>query len=178
RRGEATTLCYASIERKKQMKARWRKGLRGIAVLGLLLEAAAGRAQTPQQTIPASEEAPTPIVSVRIVDAEGRVLGENPARLPIEIGKPLDRGKVAESLRILYATGDYAELKAVVAPEEGGERLEFVARENLFFNQVRIEGLTEPPSESSAAAAMQLSLGQTYRKQAVAEGLERLRETL
>ena len=53
-----------------------------------------------------------------------------------------------------------------------------MARENLFFNQVRIEGLTAPPSDASAAAAMQLTLGQTYRQAAVTEALERLRETL
>jgi len=56
--------------------------------------------------------------------------------------------------------------------------LDFVVRENLFFNQVRIEGLTAPPSDASAAAAMQLTLGQTYRQAAVNEALERLRETL
>jgi outer membrane protein assembly factor BamA len=56
--------------------------------------------------------------------------------------------------------------------------LDFVVRENLFFNQVSIEGLTAPPSDASAAAAMQLALGQPYRQAAVNEGLERLRETL
>ncbi|MGH9677473.1 MAG: POTRA domain-containing protein, partial [Candidatus Acidiferrum sp.] len=135
-------------------------------------------AQTPQEEAAASEETRPGVLGVSIVNDEGRVLVEAPAGLPIEIGKPLDRGKVAESLRTLYATGDYAELRAIVVRDEGGVRLEFVARENLFFNQVRIEGLAEPPSESSAAAAMQLALGQTYRKQTVEEGLERLRETL
>src|SRR4029077_8034878 len=52
------------------------------------------------------------------------------------------------------------------------------ARENVFFNQVRIEGLSAPPSEASAAAAMQLTLGQPYRKSLVTEALERLKETL
>src|SRR5216683_4077511 len=59
-----------------------------------------------------------------------------------------------------------------------GVRLDFVVRQNLFFNQVRIEGLTAPPSDASAAAAMQLTLGQAYRRAAVDEALERLLETL
>src|SRR5712692_2955538 len=59
-----------------------------------------------------------------------------------------------------------------------GVRLDFVVRENLFFNQVRIEGLKAPPSDASAAAAMQLALGQTYRRAAVDEAVERLQETL
>src|SRR5437764_4517069 len=39
-------------------------------------------------------------------------------------------------------------------------------------------GLAPPPTEASAAAAMQIGLGQTYRKQIVDEALERLQETL
>jgi len=90
----------------------------------------------------------------------------------------MDRERVAESLRALYRTGDYADLRAVLTPEADGARLDFVVRENLFFNQVRIEGLSAPPSEASAAAAMQIALGQTYRRATVDEALERLRETL
>jgi len=96
----------------------------------------------------------------------------------VETGKALERGKIAESLRALYRTGDYADLRAVVTPVADGVRLDFVVRENFFFNQVRIEGLAAPPSDASAAAAMQLTLGQTYRRAAVNEALERLRETL
>src|SRR5437016_14597325 len=101
-----------------------------------------------------------------------------PAGITVQTGKPLDRAKIAESLRSLYRTGDYADLRAVVTPEADGARLDFVVRENLFFNQVRIEGLSAPPSEASAAAAMQIALGQTYRRAIVDEALERLRKAL
>ena len=124
------------------MKACWGNGWRGIVALALLFVAGVARAQTPQEVSGASPEAQAPVVRVRIVSEEGRVLSEAPAGLSIEIGKPLDRSKVAESLRALYGTGDYAELRAVAWRVEGGVRLDFVARENLFFNQVRIEGLT------------------------------------
>ena len=93
-------------------------------------------------------------------------------------GTTLDRRKIAESLRALYRLGDYADLQAAVTPVADGVRLDFVVRENLFFNEVRIEGLMAPPSDASAAAAMQLTLGQTYRRAVVDEALERLRETL
>lgn len=119
------------------------------------------------------------VVAIRIVrESDGKVLAESPSGVSVEIGKPLDREKVAESLRALYKTGDYANLMAVVTPVTDGVRLDFVARENLFFNLVRFEGLEPPPTEASAAAAMQIGLGQTYRKQTVDEALERLRETL
>src|SRR6266853_2278453 len=161
------------------MKSGWNYGLRGIVALALLTGAAPTRGQTPQDTSVAdrTKEEPT-IVAIRIVKEDGQVLSESPAGITVETGKARDRGKIAESLRTLYRTGEYADLRAVVTPVTDGVRLDFVVRENLFFNRVRIEGLTAPPSESSAAAAMQLALGQTYRKASVDEALERLRETL
>jgi len=81
-------------------------------------------------------------------------------------------------LRLLYKTGDYSDLRATITPVSGGVRLDFVARENLFFNQVLIDGLTSPPSEASAVAATQLNLGQIYRAELVDEAADRLRDTL
>src|SRR6202030_3041873 len=92
--------------------------------------------------------------------------------------QPPDRTKVAQSLRLLYKTGDYSDLRAVLPTVPEGVRLDFVARENLFFNQVLIDGLVPPPSEASAVAATQLNLGQTYRAELVDEAAERLRDTL
>lgn len=161
------------------MKLRWANGLRGIAAFALLMGAAGTHAQTPPQNsfAESSKEEPK-IRAIRIVKEDGHVLSESPTGIQVEIGKPLDRGQIAESLRALYKTGDYADVRAVVTPVDEGVQLDFVVRENFFFNQVRIEGLTAPPSEASAAAAMQLALGQTYRKAAVDESLERLRATL
>ncbi len=161
------------------MKSGWNYGLRGIVALALLTGAAPTRGQTPQDTSVAdrTKEEPT-IVAIRIVKEDGQVLSESPAGITVETGKTLDREKIAESLRTLYRTGEYADLRAVVTPVTDGERLDFVVRENLFFNRVRIEGLTAPPSDSSAAAAMQLALGQAYRRTVLDEALDRLRETL
>src|SRR2546427_913384 len=161
------------------MKSSWTMGLRGIVALALLTGAAPARGQTPQDTSVAGSAKEEPkIVAIRIVKEDGQVLSESPSGIAVETGKALDREKIAESLRALYRTGDYADLRAVVTPVTDGVRLDFVVRENLFFNRVRIEGLTAPPSDSSAAAAMQLALGQTYRRAAVDEALEKLRETL
>src|SRR5882724_11580299 len=161
------------------MKSGVANGLRGIFALALLTGAAPTRAQAPPSTSVTSIEKEEPkIVAIRIVKEDGQVLPDSPSGVAVETGKALDRGKIADSLRALYRTGDYADLRAVVTPVAHGVRLDFVVRENLFFNQVRIEGLTAPPSDASAAAAMQLTLGQTYRQVAVNEALERLRETL
>jgi outer membrane protein insertion porin family len=152
--------------------------MRGIVAFALLTGALVARAQTPQEIPSANSTTEPTVVQVRVVKEDGQVLSEAPTGLAIETGKPLDRRKVAESLRVLYRTGDYADLRAVITPVSEGVRLDFVAQENLFFNQVRIQGLVAPPSDSSAAAVMQLGLGRTYRKATVSEGLERLREAL
>src|SRR6266853_1589942 len=149
------------------MKSGVANGLRVIFALALLTGAGPTRAQAPPSTSVTSVEKEEPnIVAIRIVREDGQVLSDSPSGIAVETGKVLDRGKIAESLR------------AVVTPVADGVRLDFVVRENLFFNQVRIEGLSAPPSEASAAAAMQLTLGQTYRQVAVNEALERLPETL
>src|SRR5258707_1288939 len=161
------------------MKLSWANGLRGIAALALLTGAAPAHGQVPPETATGEVAKEEPkIVAIRIVKENGQVLSDAPSGIAVETGNTLDRRKIAESLRALYRLGDYAYLQAVVTPVADGMRLDFVVRENLFFNQVRIEGLTAPPSDASAAAAMQLTLGQPYRKVIVDEALERLRETL
>jgi outer membrane protein assembly factor BamA len=168
------------------MKLGRANGLRGLLALALLSGAARTPAQIPKNDAAnvgaqdaTKEDSQAPIVvGTRIVAEDGRVLTETVKGINVEVGKPLDRAKVAESLRMLYRTGDYADLRAEIATVAGGVRLDFVGRENLYFNQVLIDGLITPPSEASAAAATQLNLGQTYEPELVEEAAERLRDTL
>src|ERR1700730_13776865 len=166
------------------MKAHCGKRLRNIAAAALLMGVALGTARAQQGTparevsSPASQNTANTaetVVAVRIVTEDGRVLSEAPAGLAVSIGKPLDREQVAESIRALYRTGDYADVRAVSTPVDGGVRVDFVVREQLFFNQVIIRGLVSPPTEASAIAAVQLPLGEPYQPEAVNEGLERRR---
>lgn len=53
-----------------------------------------------------------------------------------------------------------------------------MVKENLFINQVIVEGVKPPPSDSSAVAAMQLSLGQTYYARDIDDAMARLLDTL
>lgn len=125
------------------------------------------------------EKAAVPnVVAIRLVKEDGREIAGVPGGLPVEVGKPLEPEKVAAALRVLYQTGDYADLRAVTYPDQGGVRLDFVVAENLYVNQVIIEGLIAPPSDSSAAAAMQLSLGQTFHEADVVDATNRLLDTL
>jgi outer membrane protein insertion porin family len=160
------------------MKLRCFIGLRGIAVFALLLVAGRSYAQTQAEAKPQPPAAEAPVIAVRIVTEDGRVLSESPKGLLVEIGKPFDRDQVARSLRALYGLGEYTDLKALVTPVGSGVRLDFVVRESLFFNRVLIEGLTPPPTDTAAAAAMQITLGRPFRQEDVDEGLARLRDVL
>src|SRR5215469_4152629 len=160
----------------ERMKCRWSKDLRMILLLAAALGGARLHAQTAQESVNAN---PAPkVVEVRVVSDAGQVVLAQPPGLAVQVGAPLQPAEVAASLRTLYQSGNYADLRAVSYPEGDGVRLDFIAKENLYFSQVLIRGLKPPPTEASAVASMQLSLGQTYREQDVKDAVERLRETL
>jgi outer membrane protein insertion porin family len=161
----------------ERMKCRWNNGLQAILLLGLTLGGARLHAQTNPES-QAAKPAEPKLSSVRVVTEDGKVLQAQLQALPVQVGEPLRPEQVAASIRRLYQTGNYADLRAVTYPEGDGVRLDFVARENLYFNQILIKGLTPPPTEASAVAAMQLSLGQTYHEQDVKDAVERLRDAL
>jgi len=158
------------------MKLRWDNGLRGLTLL--LLSGGAVWVCPPAD----SQEqvaAPAPIIrEIRMVKDGDGVLTSNPPEIAEKVGALLDRDQVASSIRTLYQTGDFADIRAVVTNVTDGVRLDFVVRENLFINQVVILGLKPPPTEASAAGAMQLSLGQTYRSSDVDDAVTRLKDTL
>ena len=54
------------------------------------------------------------------------------------------------SLRELFRTGRYADVRAELTDVPGGVRLDFVVRQNFYINRVQIEGLREPPGEALA----------------------------
>ncbi|PYU05031.1 MAG: hypothetical protein DMG34_09180 [Acidobacteria bacterium] len=124
-----------------------------------------------------ADQAPV-VGEVRIVSEDGKVLEASTSAISVEVGKPLDREKVAASLKSLYRTGVYSDIRAISERVEGGICVDFVVRENLFFNQVIVVGLKPPPSEASAAAAMQITLGDAFRKQTLDEALDRLKARL
>jgi len=153
-------------------------GLRVFLLLSVFLGGRAacaqgGAAEQKLGPLPAS-----PVQEIRIVEEGGKVLKVDPVGIAVALGKPLDRDDVAASIRTLYQTGDYADIRAEATAEGNSVRLDFIVRENLFFNQIVILGLRPPPSEASASGAMQLSLGQTYQAGELEEAVGRLKDAL
>jgi outer membrane protein insertion porin family len=121
---------------------------------------------------------PPRVVAVRVVAESGDVLEQNPPKLTIQPGQPFSMQAESASLRELFRSGRYADLRAELADVPGGVRLDFVVRQNLYINRVQIEGLHEPPGEALALSALRLNVGEPFRESDMKEALERLRQTL
>jgi outer membrane protein assembly factor BamA len=133
--------------------------------------------QVGAQNVASANEAPL-VKNVRVITAGGEVLKVADGVISVEVGKPLDHEQVAASLKSLYRTGVYADIRAVAEPAEGGTQIDFIVNENLFFNQVIILGLKAPPTEASALAAMQITLGDPFRQEVLDEAVQRLKTRL
>jgi outer membrane protein assembly complex protein YaeT len=122
-------------------------------------------------------EAPR-VVAVRVVEEFGGVLEQNPPKLTIQPGQPYSTEAESASLRELFHTGRYADVRAELTDVPAGVRLDFVVRQNLYINRVQIEGLHEPPGEALALSALRLNVGEPFRDSDMKEALDRLRQTM
>ncbi len=126
----------------------------------------------------ASSGATPRVVEVRVVTESGGVLEQNPPKLTVQSGQLFSVDAESASLRELFRSGLYADLRAELTDVYGGVRLDFVVRQNFYINRVQIEGLREPPGESLALSALRLSVGEVFRESDMKDALDRLRQTL
>jgi outer membrane protein insertion porin family len=83
--------------------------------------------------------------------------------LPLHEGDALDRGRLQDSLRALFATGRFNDLKAECEPSaEGKVSLSFVSRPNFFVGGVSVNGGPGKPTDSQIVNASKLQLGEVY----------------
>src|ERR1035437_4368621 len=120
---------------------------------------------------------PPRVVAVRVVTELGSVLEQNPPQLTVQPGQPFSIEIESASLRQLYRSGRYADLRAELSDVPGGVRLDFVVRQNLYINRVQVEGLREPPSEALALSSLRLNVGEIFRESDMKEAVDRLRQT-
>jgi len=159
------------------------RGVKGIKPAAALLKAfAALTVLALGASLAAAAQAPSiegkQVTAVRVVDAKGKLLEENPANLPLQAGKPYRTDVERATLKQLFATGLYADITTIATPEPGGVRIDFVVAQNYFIGVTRVQGLREPPSEPQALAALNLQLGDTFTEDGLEAALKRLTETL
>jgi outer membrane protein insertion porin family len=85
------------------------------------------------------------------------------AMLPLHEGEPLDHAHLQDSMRALFATGRFANLRAECDPSADGKAsLSFVSSPNFFVGGVMVDGGPGKPSDSQIVNAAKLQLGELY----------------
>jgi outer membrane protein insertion porin family len=119
-----------------------------------------------------------PVAEVHVVDNAGRAVQEKIPTLPLKAGETFSFQAERDSLRRLYAMGDFANIRATASRGPFGLDIDFIVQRNYYNNVVRVRGLRPPPTDSVALSAMRLSLGDPFRQSALEEALGRLRGVL
>src|SRR5271168_4464226 len=149
----------------------WAAGLASGLVAGSLLAADGNSAG--QELVEGR-----PVAEIRVVDEAGTPSGEHLPVLALQAGKPFDFAEERDSLRTLYRTGDYSDIRVTAREDSDGLHVDFIIRRNYYNNSVRVLGLGPPPTEPAAVAALRLVLGEPFRESSLHEGITRLEEAL
>lgn len=132
----------------------------------------------PAQVSPPSSFWGKTVVRIRL-DFDATIRPEDfSGRIVQEAGEPLDPSKVSESLKRLYATGRFRELRAVAEPEANGVALIFAGTAEYFIGIVRVTGLLGGLDPHTLTAAARLGLGRPLTRDALDPAGARLKGAL
>jgi len=98
--------------------------------------------------------------------------------LPQKIGEPLDRARVGDCIRALYATGRFADIQAEVVPSGPGVILTFKTSANFFVGAITVEGAPPHPTANQIVNASKLQLGELYTQEKLDRALENIRQLM
>jgi outer membrane protein assembly complex protein YaeT len=98
--------------------------------------------------------------------------------LPQKAGQPLDRDQVRESIRILFATGRFADIQAEAEPSGPGVRLTFSTSLNFFVGAIGVEGAPAHPNTNQVANATKLQLGELHTQDKLEHALRNVRQLM
>jgi outer membrane protein insertion porin family len=119
-----------------------------------------------------------PVAEVRVMEDTGHSVSEKIPALALKPGEPFSFEAERESLRRLYAMGDFANISVTASHGPFGLDIDFIAQRNYYNNVIRVDGLKPPPTESAALAALRLTLGDPFRQSALQEAVARLKGLL
>lgn len=95
-----------------------------------------------------------------------------------KVGEPLDRGKIRDSLKNLFATGRFLELRADAQQKGEGVEVIFVCRVQFFVGVVKVEGAPRSFEPVSLANTARLRLGQPLEDEDIKKASQHLAATL
>jgi len=95
-----------------------------------------------------------------------------------KIGEPLDRNQIRDSIRVLFATGRFADIQAEVTLAEDGVNLAFATSPNFFVGAVDVEGAPARPNENQIVNASKFQLGELYTQDKLDRALDNIRQLM
>jgi outer membrane protein insertion porin family len=98
--------------------------------------------------------------------------------LPQKAGEPLDRDQVRESIRVLFATGRFADIQAEVTPWGSGVRLTFTTSLNFFVGAIDVEGAPSHPNYNQIVNASKFQLGELHTHDKFDRALKNIRQLM
>ena len=98
--------------------------------------------------------------------------------LPQKSGQPLDRDQVRESIRVLFATGRFADIQAEVTPSGPALRLTFTTSLNFFVGAVDVEGAPGRPNHNQIVNASKFQLGELHTLDKLDRALPNIRQLM
>jgi outer membrane protein insertion porin family len=119
-----------------------------------------------------------PVAAVSVVDESGHEIPEKLGPLPLKPGEAFHITAERDSLRQLFQTGLFSDVRTQATSGPSGLSVQFVVKRNYYNNIVRVQGLKEPPNEATALAAIRLPLGDAFQQSALNDGLARLGQTM
>ena len=101
------------------------------------------------------------------------------ASTPLKIGEPLTRGTLRDAIKVLFATGRFADIQAEVnRTATAGIRLQFLTVANYFVGIVTVAGVSTNPSPNQLVSATRLQLGELYTAERLEQAMAGLRRML
>jgi outer membrane protein insertion porin family len=98
--------------------------------------------------------------------------------IPQKPGAALARDAVRESIRVLYATGRFADIQAEVTPSGDDVALSFRTSPNFFVGAVSAEGAPSRPTANQIVNSSKLQLGELFTREKLDRGLENVRQLM
>jgi outer membrane protein insertion porin family len=118
------------------------------------------------------------VVGIRMKGEAVRALNALRELIVQKTGEPLDSALVDQSLKNLFATGRFQDLRADAKPAEGGVELIFVAQAQFFAGGVRVEGTPRDLEPQGLETASHLRLGQPLTSKDLDDAERRLTQVL
>jgi outer membrane protein assembly complex protein YaeT len=118
------------------------------------------------------------VLDVRLSCDAGLALSDFPGAVSQEEKHPLEASRIAASLKKLYATGRFTELRAEAEPGPGGVHLLFVGRAQHFIGVVQVEGTPSTLEPRALLTSTRLRLGQAVSDEVLIAAQRHISEML